>query len=64
MAKKPEPILLWCQQLDCQTGYASTGERPKVCPACGKFPDWTRTPPYKIHENDRRFLKSLRIAQD
>lgn len=59
-ARKPE--LLWCRM--CRTGYASVGERPELCPECKKVPHWTRTPPYVLSGNDRRFLKSLRIDPD
>lgn len=63
MAKKPEPVLIWCR--GCDTGYGSTGEKPAACPSCGSGnPRWTRTPPYKPTVNDKRFLRSLRIDPD
>lgn len=62
MAKKPEPVLIYCKP--CGAGYGSLGERPTLCPKCNKVPDWTRTPPYLLTVNDRRFLQSLRIGQE
>ncbi len=56
---KPDPITLWCQH--CQTGYASVGEVPKWCPECNQYPNWSTRKPYKPSENDKRFLKSIRI---
>jgi hypothetical protein len=60
MAKKPEPVLIFCTP--CGTGYGSNGEKPTICPACRSTdPQWTRTPPYRLTADDRDFLRSLRI---
>lgn len=57
--KKRPAITLWCRA--CDTGYASVGETPTLCPECKEIPNWTTTPPYKLTVNDRRFLRMLRI---
>lgn len=59
---------LWCTR--CSVGYASVaGDVPRVCPACDRDTVWStlaptspRSDPWTLTENDRRFLKALRIA--
>ena len=56
---KGKPITLWCRA--CETGYGSTGEVPKVCPACENDAQWTTLRPYRLTFMDRQFLESIRI---
>ena len=62
--------ILYC--VKCTTGYASIGEVPTRCPACDRITSWTTTIPvmpgpepkipWKVGINDKRFLRSIRIA--
>jgi hypothetical protein len=60
------PFILWCRE--CRYGYGSVGELPEACPECHAPHPWTDqlwTVPkvkWEIGLNDRRFLRSLRIA--
>lgn len=56
--------LVYCKK--CDVGYASVGgDYPKFCPACEQPAFWTTTVPrrkhFRLSENDRKFLRSLRI---
>jgi len=57
-----QPVVLWCQA--CQSGYASVGETPLLCPECHQPPRWTTLKPYKPSVNDTKFLKSIKICGD
>jgi hypothetical protein len=54
--------VIWCTK--CLAGYGSTGDLPAVCPSCLQETRWTTTQPYQLSENDRRFLRSLRITSE
>lgn len=61
-------VILYCKRPECGKGYASVGDLPVHCPACGHETKWTTSPPYKPPVkgwaptvNDRRFLRSGRI---
>lgn len=66
------PRELWCRHADCGKTYESTaGHIPIICPHCERTALWTTeqpepppVKPYVLSENDRRFLKSLRIASN
>jgi hypothetical protein len=56
---------LWCTK--CKAGYASVGEIPAACPHCdqpttGALQWWTSRQPWVLSVNDKRFLRSIRIA--
>lgn len=63
-------VVIYCKK--CGIGYASLGEIPATCPACDQETSWTTVPPssdtptvaYKLTVNDRRFLRSYRIAAE
>jgi len=57
-----QPVVLWCQA--CQSGYASVGEVPAICPECKQVPHWSTLKPYKPSVNDVKFLKSIKICGD
>lgn len=51
-------MLYYCSA--CRGGYASAGEAPPdECPLCEQRATWW---PFLVTVNDRRFLRSLRIA--
>jgi hypothetical protein len=52
-------VLLWCMKCAAETVIA--GDVPIVCPACRTVTTWTTSPPYRVNENDARFLKSIHI---
>jgi hypothetical protein len=61
------PRTLYCRL--CAAAYASVaGDQPAECPACGQAAHWSTEPQarreYVLSENDRRFLKSLRIGAE
>lgn len=64
-------VILYCKLPDCGQGYASTGDLPVRCPACGRITKWS-TAPAKDHQEaaimwtaeDRRFLRSFRISAE
>jgi hypothetical protein len=69
------PRELFCRYDDCRVSVVScAGIIPVVCPGCHRSSRWSTTPrmsdhgepmvPYEITVNDRRFLKSLRIASE
>src|SRR6185295_13917667 len=80
LRSKPMAKTLFCRYPDCQKGYTSVGgEKPLVCPNCEMPARWTTTEPssppmpprakdpfkmYLLSSNDRRILRSLRIAAD
>jgi hypothetical protein len=60
------PVTLFCKL--CRQGYGCTGEPPAYCPLCRRETRWTLMAPqtqpvdgWRVSENDRRFLRSLRI---
>lgn len=62
---------LWCRK--CRVGFVSVaGDVPRVCPDCERETTWTTMLPrcgdpmisYDLTTNDKRFLRSLRIALD
>lgn len=62
-------LTIFCK--GCHAGYAATGAIPSVCPACEHDAGWTtrwphedRRFPFVVTKQDRRFLRSLRIASD
>lgn len=61
------PFWAWCE--GCRVVGKFSSWPPEKCGKCGKA--WLRftllaqePKPYRLSENDRRFLKSLRIAQE
>lgn len=68
--------LVYCKHEDCRIGtpVRGRGDLPAVCPGCERRGEWTSDVPAKpstkpaipfdLTVNDRRFLKSLRIAGD
>jgi len=63
-------VTLYCGWEDCGCAYPSQGLRPAVCPQCRRVEKWTILPPrimahpYVLSENDRKFLRSLRISAE
>lgn len=55
------PVSVWCGACAYELVAPPGARRPDVCPACGGAPEWTRTPPYRVNHNDRRFLHRLGI---
>ena len=62
-------LTIWCTK--CHAGYGSVGEIPAVCPSCSAETTWTTFAPPSVPRvqwtltlNDRRFLRSVRIAHD
>lgn len=58
---------IWCIRIDCGYEYQTCGEIPSECPGCKKLTGWRSWPSARspvVTENDRTFLKSLRIAAD
>jgi hypothetical protein len=64
----------WCRHEDCQQPQEGLlSKRPLFCPECGKHAAWATQPGvglipapkpidgWKVSENDRKFLRSLRI---
>lgn len=52
--------VVWCQA--CQTGLSVNGPLPTICPECKTDdPRWTTRKPFKTSENDRRFLRGIKI---
>jgi hypothetical protein len=64
--------ILWCSRVGCGNTYEEhAGVRPEACDKCGHA--WTVEPippppapkvGWALSENDCRFLRSLKIAQD
>jgi hypothetical protein len=58
--------ILYCRH--CNTGYTTTGMIPPVCPGCLRTGNWTTKPgpkiAYQLTNNDKRFLKTLRIQPE
>ncbi len=56
--------LLWCRL--CTERYELLGgEAPGTCPSCGQAAHWSSIEvpkrQYMLSENDKRFLKSIRV---
>jgi len=66
---RPDAVVLYCTR--CDTGYASLGEVPPVCPSCLKSCRWTTTPPhgdtpripYLLTRGDKKLLKDRGIKE-
>lgn len=56
-------VILYCGHQTCGQGFSVIGEIPMVCPVCQRDTKWI-VAPFPLNENDRRFLKSLRIAAE
>lgn len=64
-------VILYCQLPACGKGMASTGKIPVRCPSCGRETKWSTS---SLRDSllsailwtaeDRRFLRSLRIASE
>lgn len=56
--------VLFCRK--CGNWYAVQLKVPDICPNCEQSAEWsTEEPkPYRLSENDRRFLKSIRVAPE
>ena len=61
-------VILYCKLPDCGQGYASLGELPVQCPACGRETKWSTSPTRHDQTStilwtaaDRRYLRELRI---
>ena len=56
--------VLLCRK--CGHWYQVVQQIPDICPHCEQSASWTTddapSKPYVLSENDRKFLKSLRIA--
>lgn len=52
----------------CKIGYALVGKLPSLCPSCGVPAHWVTnldpTWPFELSYNDKRLLRSLKIATD
>jgi hypothetical protein len=60
-------VILYCRK--CDSGYASVGDLPVHCPACGQETLWSTFPPHgnKVDgwnptRDDLTFLKVLKIG--
>lgn len=42
--------LIWCTWPDCLAGYASLGERPRVCPVCDRPTHWSHARGPAFHQ--------------
>lgn len=56
---------LYCRR--CAHEHPSVaGDQPSICPACRQEAMWTTEPvplrPWALNENDRRFLKAIRVS--
>lgn len=56
--------VLYCRK--CHEWYAVQRVVPDVCPHCEQTAEWTTEAlrPWKLSENDRRFLRKLGIKPD
>lgn len=59
---KGKAITLYCRP--CNTGYASVGETPSLCPKCGQVPYWSTAKPLKFTKEDEDFLRTQRIRPE
>jgi hypothetical protein len=59
--------ILLCRR--CQHWYSVVQQQiPDICPHCEASASWTTDPdpekPYRLSWNDRKFLTSIRVADD
>lgn len=56
--------VLWCRK--CRNWYAVQTTIPDICPHCEGSASWTteEPKPYRLSENDRRFLRSIKIQPE
>jgi hypothetical protein len=56
--------VLLCRK--CGHWYQVVRQIPDICPHCEQSASWTTDPdpdkPFKLTENDKKFLRSIRIA--
>lgn len=53
--------IVWCCWDSCRKPHTVEGAVPVRCPECKRIGRWTTTPPYRLSEMDRRFLKSIHV---
>lgn len=58
--------LIWCRACGSGLPLEVGIRKPVVCPACNnnQRASWDDLPPFRVSENDRRFLRTLRIKVD
>lgn len=65
-------VTIICQRCDRHTAYDTAQPLPEQCPACKEFADgealWRMANEHdlwaQLTENDRRFLKGIRVSPD
>lgn len=62
-------VIRYCSR--CWTGYATMGDLPAKCGACDRVTRWVESlpldqpkVPYELNINDKRFLRSIRVASE